>query len=510
MEGNVCRFPEPAGSGCRRELRPPLVDDEASTTEASMITQLKRHEVQTLLKAGHTQKETARFAKVSLRTVRRIAEEPEVLEVDDGKERGRRAIGRPSTTQVFKTLVEQLLREDPTMLSVEILRRARLDGYAGGKSAMFALAASMRPAPVRLTMRFEGLPGEFSQHDFGQVKVCFIDGSSRVVHFFASRLKWSRWVGVTLVDSEVVETLVRGLARHFELFGGVPLCAVFDRPKTVALHWGEDGVVTEWNPTFAYAALELGFTAEVCWPYQPRQKGSVENLVGWVKGSFFKQRRFHDMEDLAAQLAQWLQEVNTQRPSRATGEIPLARMQEERKRLRPLRIAPSELALRIPVQVGPTAEVFYDGRGYSMPPEAVGLPATLYLYEKRVKIVAGTWQAQHDRFVPKGHIARLPEHRAAHLAAVAGTRGKRYLKRQQLFECGEATVIVLTEIVHRSPRGWYAEIDQLHELLQAVGPEKIEQACRAAATGGCFTVGFIQQCLGRAGRSLHLTGRVSA
>jgi hypothetical protein len=55
-------------------------------------------------------------------------------------------------------------------------------------------------------------------------------------------------------------------------------------------------------------------------------------------------------------------------------------MAEERKRLRLLRIAPSELALRIPVQVGPTAEVFYDGRGYAMPPEAAGLPATLYLY----------------------------------------------------------------------------------------------------------------------------------
>ena len=396
------------------------------------------------------------------------------------------------------------------MLSVEVLRRARLEGYAGGKSALFALAASLRPEKVRLTMRFEGLPGEFSQHDFGQVKVRFMDGSSRTVHFFASRLKWSRWVEVSLVDNEVVETLVRNLANHFERFGGVPLCAVFDRPKTVALHWGDDGVVTEWNPTFAYAALELGFTAEVCWPHQPRQKGSVENLVGWVKGSFFKQRRFHDMDDLRAQLAQWLQEVNTQRPSRATQQIPLERMGEERKRLRSLRIVPAELALRIPLQVGPTAEVFYDGRGYSMPPEAPGLPATLFLYEKRVKIVAGSWQAEHDRFIPKGHIARLPEHRAAHLAAVAGSRGKRYLKRQQLFECGEATVVVLTEIVHRSPRGWYPQIDQLHELLQAVGPEKIEQACRAAAAARCFTVMFIQQCLGGRDRALHLATRVSA
>jgi hypothetical protein len=131
-----------------------------------------------------------------------------------------------------------------------------------------------------------------------------------------------------------------------------------------------------------------------------------------------------------------------------------------------------------------------------MTPNAAGLPATLYLFATRVKIVAGRWQAEHDRFVAKGQIARLPEHRAAHLAAVAGTRGKRYLQRQQLFECGEATVAVLTEIVHRSPRGWYAEIEQLLELMQTLGAEKLERACRAAAQAGTFTVAFIAQCLG--------------
>ncbi len=47
---------------------------------------------------------------------------------------------------------------------------------------------------------------------------------------------------------------------------------------------------------------------------RPRQKGSVENLVGWVKGSFFKVRRFHDREDVEGQLPEWLVEVNTVRP----------------------------------------------------------------------------------------------------------------------------------------------------------------------------------------------------
>jgi hypothetical protein len=69
---------------------------------------------------------------------------------------------------------------------------------------------------------------------------------------------------------------------------------------------------------------------------------------------------------------------------------------------------------------------------------------------------------------------------------------------------------VLTEIVHRSPRGWYAEIDQLHELLQLVGPEKMERACRAAVQAGSFAVAFIAQCLGRTDGPQAAAARVSA
>jgi len=79
---------------------------------------------------------------------------------------------------------------------------------------------------------------------------------------------------VTLVPDERVETLVRTVADHLAAFGGIPLVALFDRPKTVALKWGRDGVVTEWNPTFAGDALDLGIGVEVCWPYRPQEKGA--------------------------------------------------------------------------------------------------------------------------------------------------------------------------------------------------------------------------------------------
>jgi len=473
--------------------------DGASEKEVRVVPLLRRHQVQVLLEVGHSQAEVSEFAGLSLRSVRRIATEPAVEHVDNRQEHAKRRIGRPSLAEPLRAFVAELLAKEPDLLSVEILRRAKLEGYTGAKSALYGLVRELRPHRVRVGMRFEGLPGEFSQHDFGEIRVSFLNGEQKIIHFFASRLKWSRWIIVTLVADETAETLMRTLLDHFLAFGGVPLCAVCDRAKTVAISWGKDGVVKEWNPTFAQAAMEIGFTAEVCWPHAPRQKGSVENLVGWVKGSFFKQRRFHDQEDLEKQLGEWMLEVNEQRPCRATGVIPAVRLVEDRARLRPPRCSPQQLALRVPIQVGPTAEVCYDGRAYSIPPEAAGLAGTLYPYRDRIRIVSGRFEALHYRYGPPGSVSRLPEHRAAHLAAISGKRGKRYLKRQQLLELGEAAMAFLTEIVHRRPRGWIVEVDQLHEMLQGVGAERMAKAFRAAVQTQSFQVRFLQQCLGWTG-----------
>jgi hypothetical protein len=162
-----------------------------------------------------------------------------------------------------------------------------------------------------------------------------------------------------------------------------------------------------------------------------------------------------------------------------------------------MRVSPSALALRYPAQIGPTAEVLFEGNAYSMPPEAAGLPATVSLYRDRLSIVAGHHQATHKRKVGRGQISRLPEHRAAHLAAVSGRRGKRYLKRQQIFEIGEEAVRFLTELVHTKPRYWAGDVDRLHTYLQDFGPEALQRSFRAALAAGSVSVDFIASCLGQ-------------
>jgi len=456
---------------------------------------LKRHEVEILLKAGHAKAEVARLSGVSLRSVQRIAEENPVGHVDDAKERAQRQIGRPSTVASFRKQVVEIVQEKPNLASLEILRRVRESGYEGGKTALYALVASLRPKPVKPLVRFEGLPGEFSQHDFGQVEVEFRNGASQRIHFFASRLKYSRWVRVSLVGDEAVESLVRTLAEHLASWGGRPLLCVFDRPKTIALKWRKNGEVTEWNPTFAYATLEMGVGVELCWPCRAQQKGSVENLVGFVKSSFFKVRRFHDEEDLRQQLRDWHREVNEERPCRATGIVPAVRLAEEAPRLRALKVQPEQLALRIPVYVGPTGTVLHDGHAYSMPPEAISMPATMYLYAQRVRIVAARYEVEHPRKFGAHENSSLPEHRAALVAAVSGKRGKRYLKRQQLLELGEPAIRYLTEIVHRRPRQWYEDVDRLHQILQSHGPEVLRRAMEEGLKQEIYGAFYVERAL---------------
>jgi transposase len=441
-----------------------------------MLDMLKRHEIQVLRRAGHTLKEVAKLTGVSQSSVQRVEAEPAVATLVGSDPSASRCIGRPSKVDAYRPFIGAELAKQPDVRAVELLRRARLAGYRGGKSALYELIRAVRPHEVQPLVRFEGLPGEFSQHDFGEVDVGFLNGSRRRVHFFASRLKYSRWSQVSLVQDQRVEALLRALVDHFDVMGGIPLLAVFDRPKTIALGWRRDGVVTEWNSTFASVALDLGLGVELCWPHAPRQKGAVENLVGWVKGSFFKQRRFLDEEDLRTQLAQWHTEVNLERPSRATGVAPASRMSEERARLRPLKVKPEELALRIPVMVGPTGMVSHDGRGYSMPPEAIGIAGTLYLYRSRVRIVAGRYVAEHDRLSEPGTRTTLPEHRAQSVAALSGQRAKRYLEREHLLELGQPALEYLTELTHRRPRLWLRDVHQLHELLQQHGPERLRAA----------------------------------
>lgn len=126
-----------------------------------------------------------------------------------------------------------------------------------------------------------------------------------------------------------------------------------------------------------------------------------------------------------------------------------------------------------------------------MPPDAMGIPGTLYLYRDRVRIVAGRFEAVHERLFGAPAKSTLPEHRAQRVAAVAGKRAKRYMQREHLLELGQMALEYLTELTHRRPRVWVRDVDRIHDLLQRHGNEAVRAAFERGLAERAFGAEYI-------------------
>lgn len=58
----------------------------------------------------------------------------------------RRGVGRPSTVAEFAPQISEWFRVEPMLSGAEVLRRVRLVGYRGGKSALYELVRRLRLA----------------------------------------------------------------------------------------------------------------------------------------------------------------------------------------------------------------------------------------------------------------------------------------------------------------------------------------------------------------------------
>jgi transposase len=461
-----------------------------------MYSPLERYMVQKLRQAKLAVSEVSKLTGVSERTIHRIQQEPAVRDAEEEGLPNSRKVGRPSEIDAFEADIVQWLSEprnpeDGEMKGTEVIARLRSQGYKGGKSAVYEMVRRLRPSEVPVPIvRFEGLPGEFSQHDFGQRRVTYADGSQAVVRFFVSRLKYSRFVDVQVVENEQQETVVRSLLQAFAHFGGVPLMSVFDNMSTVVQSREvlDDGSIrVNWTQRFGQLAMDCGFIPLACYPYRPQQKGSVENLVGFVKSNFFCGRSFVDCADLEAQLQDWVNYVNTERVCDATGEIPQTRL--VRESLKACGHSADTYAFKVSAVVRPTARVHYRGIEYSVPAATIGQTVTLHLQQSKVVIYLGERQlCEHPRVPENGRSSVQFDH-AQELFRFR--RGKPYAQRQLLLDLDPSVEPYFTELVHRRPQGWEQDIEQIYSLYQRIGRTDLLAAITLATEQRCFGAEYL-------------------
>jgi transposase len=449
-----------------------------------MLRQMERSAVHVLARRGTSQRQIARELGHSRTTIARALAEP----LDRPPPTRRRA----SHVDAFRPQIAAWVQEGLSIVRMLELARADPDHpYAGGRSVFSDHVRRIRQellhadAVADVPIRFEGLPAEYLQVDWGEIRhFPFTQQPPATRYFLACRLKYSRLSWVRFTSDMRQETLLRGLVDCFATLGWVPWVLVFDNMKTVTS--GRDAQHEPlWTPALRQLAAEFDFYPQACDPGAANQKGSVESLVKWVKGNFLPGRSFLDDPDLAEQAAAWVAQANA-RPSSATGEPPLARLAAEAAKGGKLPATAHDWGLRASGQVSAESLVAVAGNRYSVPVTHVGAPVTIRLHRERVRIWRDTrCVADHPR-APDGAHQRVID--VTHFAPLFASkrRGQVMLYRDALLGLGEPAVTFLSELSYRCRDRLGREVLAVYALLEQHGAPELLAAMELACMAGSY------------------------
>jgi transposase len=453
-----------------------------------MLRQLERSTIHLLAKRGKSQRQIARELSLSRTTVARALQEP-----IDRKPAKRH---RSSIVDPYQTQIKQWLGEGLTIVRMlELARADPVQPYTGGRSVFSDYVARLRRelerAAADVPVRFEGLPGEYLQIDWGEVRrFPFTQQAPATRYFLACRLKHSRWSWVRWTKRMDQETLIRGLVDCFLALGFVPWVLVFDNMKTVTSGRDAEGQPI-WHPVFLQFAREFDFHPEACAIGAANQKGSVESLVKWVKGNFLAGRSFVDDADLVGQNDEWLHTANA-RPNAATSEPPNDRLRAEMAKGNPLPVTAADYGFPASAQANSESLVHVAGNTYSVPVAHAGAPVTVRLHHERIVIWRDTvLLADHPR-VPDGAHQRVvtPEHFTPLFAKKP--RAQTMLQREALLALDGAAGPYIGELSRRRRERLAPEIGAIYALYEQHGPGALLAAMQQAHQAGIYGADYLQ------------------
>jgi transposase len=421
------------------------------------------------------------------KTVRHILEQPVEVKAQTRE--------RASAVDAFvPEITGWLNRQVPVQRMLELAHECA-EPFSGSRSEFYRQVARLRTKleleEREAFVRFEGLPGEYCQVDWGEVRgLQFLNQPAGTRYFFCARLKWSRLSYVVFTKDMKLETLLRCLLGAFEYFGGVPWNCVFDNMKTVTS--GRDSEARPiWNNKFLKLMVELNCHPLACWPESGNQKGAVENLVGWVKSNFIPERSFLNDDDLASKARTWVDNGNNS-ISRAHGSIPReAWTQREKGKLLALITTADDYGIAHEVQVGPESLVHIDANRYSVPVGHVG--RNLLLRVRRHSIDA-YWEdklvAHHSRATERQSLPIIiPEH--FDRVFEKKPRAQVMVYRDFLVKQDPSVASYISELCFRLRGEFGPHILAMYKLLEEFGSNQLGVACAIAGEHSSYGAEYL-------------------
>jgi hypothetical protein len=168
------------------------------------------------------------------------------------------------------------------------------------------------------------------------------------------------------LELPTLQTLLRCHMAAFEAIGGVPIEILYDRMKTAVTGEDGDGHII-YNRSLIALAKHYGFLPRACRPYRAKTKGKVERPFSYIRKDFFLARSFLNLDDLNAQLQDWLDTVANVRLHATTQRIVSEAFAAERLDLQCLPATPFDALLKLERRVSHDGLVSIGGNYYSVP-----------------------------------------------------------------------------------------------------------------------------------------------
>jgi transposase len=283
---------------------------------------------------------------------------------------GPRQVGRPNKLAPYLDYLRERIAAFPDLTAVRLTREIRERGYCGAYTAVKRFVAAIRPAnqPRRFEVRFETSPGYQAQVDFARFVTTFTDepDMSRIVWLFSLVLGYSRHIFARFVMHQDLQTLLRCHMLAFGAIGGVPIEILYDRMKTAVIGEDADGNVV-YNRSLIALGRHYGFVPRTCRPYRAKTKGKVERPFSYIRKDFFLARTFRNLDDLNAQLDDWLATVANVRLHGTTQRIVAEAFAAEQTELQSLPAVPFDELLKLERRVSHDGLVSIAGNYYSVP-----------------------------------------------------------------------------------------------------------------------------------------------
>lgn len=325
---------------------------------------------------GFSQRKIARRLGISRSTVKRYL-------AKDSQEFSTWLAATKSRTQKLDSHKERILnwlRQYPDLSAAQIHDWLEERGFMGiAESTLRRYVKELREdyqIPKESHPReYEAVPdppmGEQAQIDFGEIWVPTPTGKKVKIYVVAfvlshSRYKYMEWWEHPYTAKDVIQAHENA----FDYFGGKPKTIVYDQDRTLFVNenYGDIIYTTEFESYKQSRRLNI----YACRGSDPESKGRIENVIGFIKKNFARNRLFTGIDSWNDQSTAWLRRKGNGKVHNTTKKVPAEVFKEEQQQLIPIYNTVSPISLtekeeKILRRVHKDHTIKYQTNRYSVP-----------------------------------------------------------------------------------------------------------------------------------------------